>query len=54
MEQQNALERMRSAQRAFVREQMIEEGFFNRPNQRAFKNKKAYTRNPKHRHDMDA
>ncbi len=52
--QQNATERIRSAQRAFIREQMIEEGFFNRPNQRAFKNKKAYTRNPKHRHDMDA
>lgn len=52
--QENATERIRSAQRAFIREQMVEDGFFNRPNQRAFKDKKAYTRKPKHRNNWDA
>ncbi len=51
---QNATERIRSAQRSFIREQMIEDGFFERPKQRAFKDKKAHNRKPKHRNKWDA
>lgn len=49
------LERLRSMDRALLREQAIEGGWYNKPKVQVHKDKKSYSRKPKHpkRYDIN-
>lgn len=47
------IERLRSMERALVREQAIEGGWYGKPKVQVHKTKKNYNRKPKHRQSYD-
>jgi len=48
MKDDRTIERLRSMDRAIMREQMVDSGFFNKPSGQVHRNKKAYNRKAKH------
>jgi len=53
MKADKTIERLRSQDRAFIREQALEGGWYDKPKVQVHKSMKNYTRKPKHRNNND-